>query len=194
MNIHQSIYYFFFWILIFNNIVFVYFSHLLWFLFLSTTHHGKIHWTNLQTWSIPNLNSVNQGIYYVIFRFSKIIFYWINNNFCPLYQRQKCNQFRFVIQKFHPEWFKHHKKWQHTFLWGTKKFSIPTTSTPNHHAQHIAATSVSLLNLHKTRIWTEVGKSYMYFQNDGKTVQKARCIKSNIMTRVIDYVLLIDTF
>ena len=34
----------------------------------------------------------------------------------------------------------------------------------------------------------------MCFQNDGKTSQAARCIKSRIMTKVIDYVLSIDTF
>ena len=34
----------------------------------------------------------------------------------------------------------------------------------------------------------------MYFQKDGKTAQAARCIKSKIITRVIDFVLFIDTF
>ena len=34
----------------------------------------------------------------------------------------------------------------------------------------------------------------MCFQKDGKTAQAARCIKSRIMTKVIDYVLSIDTF
>ena len=34
----------------------------------------------------------------------------------------------------------------------------------------------------------------MCFQKDGKTSQAARCIKSRIMTKVIDYVLSIDTF
>ena len=34
----------------------------------------------------------------------------------------------------------------------------------------------------------------MCFQNDGKTAQAARCIISRIMTKVIDYVLSIDTF
>ena len=39
-----------------------------------------------------------------------------------------------------------------------------------------------------------VSKEYMYFQKDGKNSQAARCIKSRIMTNVIDYVLLVDTF
>ena len=34
----------------------------------------------------------------------------------------------------------------------------------------------------------------MCFQKDGKTTQAARFIKSRIMTKVIDYVLLIDIF
>ena len=34
----------------------------------------------------------------------------------------------------------------------------------------------------------------MCFQKDGKTAQASRCIKSTIMTKVIDYVLSIDTF
>ena len=39
-----------------------------------------------------------------------------------------------------------------------------------------------------------MGKEYMCFQNDGKTSQTATCIKSTIMTKVIDYVISIDTF
>ena len=34
----------------------------------------------------------------------------------------------------------------------------------------------------------------MCFQKDGKTAQAARCIKSRIMNKVIEYVLSIDTF
>ena len=75
-----------------------------------------------------------------------------------------------------------------------KSYSIPTTSTPNHHAQIIAATSASLLNLHTATKLNPVGKQYMCFQNDGKTAQAAKCIKSRIMTKVIDCVILIDKF
>ena len=39
-----------------------------------------------------------------------------------------------------------------------KNYSIPTTSTPNNHAQRIAATSASLLNLHTTTKLPPVGK------------------------------------
>ena len=34
----------------------------------------------------------------------------------------------------------------------------------------------------------------MCFQNDGKTYQETRCIKSRIMTKVIGSVISIDTF
>ena len=39
-----------------------------------------------------------------------------------------------------------------------ENYRIPTTSTPNHHAQRISATSVSLLNLHTTMKIPPVGK------------------------------------
>ena len=43
-------------------------------------------------------------------------------------------------------------------------------------------------------ILTPVGKEYMCFLKEGKTDQATRCIKSRMMTKVIDYVLSIDTF
>ena len=39
-----------------------------------------------------------------------------------------------------------------------------------------------------------VGNEYMCFMNEGKSDQASRCIKYRIMTKVIDYVLSIDTF
>ena len=75
-----------------------------------------------------------------------------------------------------------------------QNYSIPTISTPNHHVQQIAYTPGSILNLHTRTILPRVGKEYMCFQKDGKTAQSARCIKSRIMTEVIDSVLSIDTF
>ena len=39
-----------------------------------------------------------------------------------------------------------------------------------------------------------VGKQYMCFQKYGEAAQASRCIKSRIMTKVVDYVLSIDTF
>ena len=73
-------------------------------------------------------------------------------------------------------------------------YIIPNTSTTNHHAQRIVATSINLLNLHTTTKLYLVGKWYKCVQNNGKTDQSAKCIKSRIMTKVIDYVLLIDIF
>ena len=71
---------------------------------------------------------------------------------------------------------------------------IPTTSTPNHHAQRICAMSVSLLNLKKPTKLSQVGKKYMCFQNNGKSSQAAKYVTSRIMTKVIDFVLSVDTF
>ena len=73
-------------------------------------------------------------------------------------------------------------------------YSIPTTSNTHHRAQRIATTSSSMLNLHTTTRLPPVGKEYMCFQNYGKTAQAARCIRSRIITKVIDSVLSIDTF
>ena len=58
-----------------------------------------------------------------------------------------------------------------------KKYSITETSTTNHNAQRIAATSTSVLNLNTTTRLLPVGKGYMCYQNDGKTAYAARCIK-----------------
>ena len=75
-----------------------------------------------------------------------------------------------------------------------QNYSIPTTSTTNNHSKRIANTSVSILNLHTPTILPLIGKEYMCFYKDGKTAQAARYIKSRITTKVIDYVILIDTF
>ena len=75
-----------------------------------------------------------------------------------------------------------------------KKNIIPTISTPNHHTQRIATTYSSILNLNTPKILPPVCKEYICFQKDGKTTQAVRCIKSRIMTKVIDYVLSIDKF
>ena len=39
-----------------------------------------------------------------------------------------------------------------------QNYRIPTSSTPNHHAQRIATTSASMLNLHTTTVLPPVGK------------------------------------
>ena len=76
----------------------------------------------------------------------------------------------------------------------TQNYSIPTISTPNHHSQRIATISSSRLNLHTPTILPPVGKSYICFMKEGKSDQAARCIKSRIMIKVIDFFLSIDTF
>ena len=75
-----------------------------------------------------------------------------------------------------------------------KKYNILTISTPNHHLQRIASTSSSTLNSNTSMILPLVGKEYMYFMKEVKCDQAAKCIKSRIFTKAIDYVLSIDTF
>ena len=82
----------------------------------------------------------------------------------------------------------------HSYETTIKNYSIPTTSNTNHHAQRIDESLVSLLNLNTTTKLPTVGKEYMCFQNDGKTAHSAKCIRYRIMTKVIDSILLIDTF
>ena len=48
-------------------------------------------------------------------------------------------------------------------------YRIPIISTHNHHSQHIATTSSSILNLHTPMILSPVDKEYMYFLKEGKT-------------------------
>ena len=75
-----------------------------------------------------------------------------------------------------------------------QNYSIPTISTPNHPSQNISTTSSIILNFNKPTILPPVGKKYMCFLKEGKYDQDARCIKSMIMTKVINFILSIDTF
>ena len=70
-----------------------------------------------------------------------------------------------------------------------QKFNISTISTPNHHSQRIASTSPSTLTSNTPTILPLVGKEYICFMKGGKSDQAARCVKSRIMTKVIDSVL-----
>ena len=110
--------------------------------------------------------------------------------------QKKIKKSCFVFPKYYPKWCKHHKKWQHTVLWDIKKqyYIIPTISTPNHHTQRIATTSSSILNLNTPTILHPVGFFFLSFLKEDKTDQAGRCIKSSIITKLIDYVLSIDTF
>ena len=77
---------------------------------------------------------------------------------------------------------------------GKKYYSITTNSTTKHYACCISAMPVRSCNLHTTVNLPLVSKEYMYFQIDGKSTQAAKCVKSKIMTKVIDYVISINTF
>ena len=72
--------------------------------------------------------------------------------------------------------------------------NITTISTPNHNPQRISSTSSSRLTYNTPTILPLVGKEYMCFMKEGKSNQASRCIKSRIMTKVIDFFLSIDKF
>ena len=73
------------------------------------------------------------------------------------------------------------------------KNCIPTISTPNHHSQHIATTSIIILNFKASKILPTVVKEYMCFLKEGKSDQADRCIKSRTIIMVIYFVLSIYT-
>ena len=75
-----------------------------------------------------------------------------------------------------------------------KNYSIPTTSTPKHHSQRIRAMPARSFNLHTTTKLTPVGVKNMCFHIESRSSQTAKCVKSRIMTKVIDYLLYINTF
>ena len=101
-----------------------------------------------------------------------------------------------MFPKCHPGLFKHQNYYDIQSFKTQRKYihRIPTTSTPNHRAQRIGATSVSLLNLNTTEKLFPVGKEYMCFRIDGKYSQADKCVKSRTMTQVIDCVILTDIF
>ena len=73
-------------------------------------------------------------------------------------------------------------------------YRITSTSTPNHHAPLIGAMSVRSFNLRATSKFLPVGKKDVCFQVDGKYSQASKCVKSNIITTVVDYVLSVNKF
>ena len=75
-----------------------------------------------------------------------------------------------------------------------RNYSITTTSTLNHHSQRFGAMEVLSFNLNTTTKLPPVGNEYTCFQIDVTSVQAAKCVKSKIMTYVIDYVVFINTF
>ena len=75
-----------------------------------------------------------------------------------------------------------------------KNYSIQTTSTKNHYAQHISALSVILLHLNTPTNLPPVGLKKMCFHIDDKYAHAAKCVKSRILTKVVDCVLFIGKF
>ena len=75
-----------------------------------------------------------------------------------------------------------------------RNYRIPTTSTPKHHFQRIRSMPVRSFNLHTTVKLPLVGVKNMCFHIDCRSSQTAKCVKYRIMTKVIYYILSINTF
>ena len=57
-----------------------------------------------------------------------------------------------------------------------------------------ATLNITSVKLHTTTKLPSTGKEYLCLQINGKYSQDAKCVKSRIMTKFIDYILSIDTF
>ena len=52
---------------------------------------------------------------------------------------------------------------------------------------------IASVKLHTTNKLTPTGKQYLCFKINGKSSQAAKCVKSGLTNKVIDYILSIDT-
>ena len=75
----------------------------------------------------------------------------------------------------------------------TKKNSVQATSTPNNFKPLNATLHIPSVKLHTTTKLPPAGKEYLCFQINGKSSQAVMCVKSRIMTKVINYIPSIDT-
>ena len=71
---------------------------------------------------------------------------------------------------------------------------IKSTSTPTHLKPLSNTLPIPFVKLHTTTKLPTAGREYFCFQINGKYSQAAKYIKSRIITKVINYILYIDTF
>ena len=57
-----------------------------------------------------------------------------------------------------------------------------------------ATLPITSVKLHTTTKLPPAGKEYLRFQINSKYSQAAKCVKSRITTKVVDYILSVDTF
>ena len=75
-----------------------------------------------------------------------------------------------------------------------KSYSFQATYMPTHLKPLNATIPIPYVKLHKTTKSPRAGKEYLSFQIYGRYSQAANCVKYRIMTKVINYILSIDTF
>ena len=75
-----------------------------------------------------------------------------------------------------------------------KNYSVQETSTPTDLTPLNATLPIESVKLHTTYKLTPAGQEYLFFQINGKSSQAAKYVKSRTMTKIIDYILSIDTF
>ena len=75
-----------------------------------------------------------------------------------------------------------------------QEINISTISTPNNHSQCISSTFSITFTSNTPTILPPVGEEYMFFMKEDKSDQAARCIKSSIVTKLIDSVISVYTF
>ena len=75
-----------------------------------------------------------------------------------------------------------------------QNYSVQVTSTPTHLTSLNDTLPIASVKLHTTTKLPPSGKEYFYFQINVKSSQAAKCVKFNIMTKVIDSFLSVDAF
>ena len=113
----------------------------------------------------------------------------MNNNVCSLYNRQTSKQFCLCSQNTTHNGATITNNDDIQSYETQKTINITTISTPNHNSQRISSTSSSTLASNTPTILPPAGKEYMCFLKEGKSYQASGCIKSSIITKVIDYIL-----
>ena len=73
-------------------------------------------------------------------------------------------------------------------------YSVQATYEPTHLTPSNYTLTIASIKLHTTTILPPNGKEYLFLKISGKSSQTAKCVKSRIMTKVINYILSIDTF
>ena len=75
-----------------------------------------------------------------------------------------------------------------------QNYSVYDTSTLPRMTPLNTALPIAPIELHKTKQLPPAGKEYFCFQINSKSPHAAKCVKSRILNKAIDYILSINTF